>query len=186
MDYLSRSGWMWHELQSLILTATTPRICRRTTLCFKHVRINGKCPAGVTSRNIPPHRPTAIRQGLSLRQAKASSSTCALHLIESTRARIVQGEQDYSEKPHGEHSTSRARRFCALMDSNVGDSIREPHVVARMRLPLRTLTCSAGFSDMQTSVVIPSAARRSCEPDRGRRWRSSDGVAPGSRLIRCA
>ena len=41
------------------------------------------------------------------------------------------------------------------MDSNVGDSIREPHVVARMRLPLRTLTCSAGFSDMQTSSHLP-------------------------------
>ena len=128
MDYLPRSGWTWHGLQSLIRTATTPRICRRTALCFKHVRINVKCPAAVTSRNIPPHRPAAIRQGLPLRQGKASSSTCALHLIESTRARIVQGEQDYSEKPHGEHSTSRARRFCALMDSNVGDSIREPHV----------------------------------------------------------
>jgi hypothetical protein len=55
------------------------------------VRINGKCPAGVTSRNIPPHRPPPIRQGLSLRQVKPAAD-CALHLIESTRARIVQGE----------------------------------------------------------------------------------------------
>jgi len=49
----------------LILTATTLWISRKTALCFRHVRINGRCLAGVTTRNSPPHRPTAIRQGCS-------------------------------------------------------------------------------------------------------------------------
>jgi len=47
--------------------------------------------------------------------------------MESTRARIVRGEHTYTgTRPR--NRTSRATRFCGLMDSNVGDAIRQPPV----------------------------------------------------------
>src|SRR5215472_2544110 len=77
------------------------------------------------SEKSPPHRPIAIPQGWFVRQTKARNPRS--RLMESTRARIVRGEHAYTGT-RSENRTSRATRLCWLMDSNLGDSIRQPQV----------------------------------------------------------
>src|SRR5208282_1662123 len=114
--------------QSLTLTAKTPRSVVGSPLLQARAH-QGKLPRRRHISEYPPSLSHCHSSGLASCQAKARSFD--LHSppdrIDACSHRAGRACSYSGTRTREEHSTSRARRFCALMRSKVCDSIGEPH-----------------------------------------------------------